>query len=102
MNDENYQDELKDELEDELEDELPAASDGIELENDEIIQETADLSSPESESETEEEITATREELKPAIEAVLFVAEEPLPFKQLCKLLGNVSEDDVRTALEGL
>jgi segregation and condensation protein B len=50
----------------------------------------------------EDEITATREEIKPAIESLLFVAEEPLPFKILCKLLGEVSEDDVRAALDEL
>jgi len=53
-------------------------------------------------SETEEEITATRAEFKPVIEALLFVAEDPLPFKQLCKLLGEVAEIDVRTALDEL
>jgi segregation and condensation protein B len=52
--------------------------------------------------EGEEEVTATRAELKPVIEALLFVAEEPLAFKQLCKLLGEVEEADARAALEGL
>ena len=52
--------------------------------------------------EDEEEVTATRAELKPVIEALLFVAEEPLAFKQLCKLLGEVEEADARAALEGL
>jgi len=56
----------------------------------------------EEESEPELEVTATRAELKPVIEALLFVAEEPLPFKQICKVLGDVSEDDVRTSLEEL
>lgn len=51
---------------------------------------------------TEEEITATREELKPAIEALLFVADEPLPFKQLCKVMGDVPEADVIAALNEL
>ncbi len=50
----------------------------------------------------EDDITATREELKPVIEALLFVADEPLPFKQLCKVLGHVSEEDVRAALDEL
>jgi segregation and condensation protein B len=49
-----------------------------------------------------EEITATREELKPVIEALLFVAEEPLGFKQLCKVLGQVDEASVREALDEL
>lgn len=54
------------------------------------------------ESAAEEVITATREELKPVIESLLFVADEPLPFKQLCKVLGEVPEEDVRAALEEL
>lgn len=52
--------------------------------------------------EAEEVITATRDELKPAIEAILFVADEPLPFKQLCKVLGDVKEEDVQAALNEL
>lgn len=52
--------------------------------------------------ETEEPLTATREELKPVIEALLFVADEPLPFKQLSKVLGDVPEADVKAALEEL
>ncbi|MCI0524164.1 MAG: SMC-Scp complex subunit ScpB [Acidobacteria bacterium] len=52
--------------------------------------------------EAEDDITATREELKPVIEALLFVADEPLPFKQLCKVLGHVPEEDVRAALDEL
>jgi len=47
----------------------------------------------------EEQITATREELKPVIEALLFVADEPLPLKQLCKVLGDVSEEGALQAL---
>ncbi len=50
----------------------------------------------------EEVITATRAELQPVIEALLFVADEPLTFKQLCKILGEVDEADVRTALDEL
>jgi segregation and condensation protein B len=69
----------------------------------EFSDETAAASSPESGAQaTEDEITATREEIKPAIEALLFVAEEPLPFKILCKLLGDVNEEDVRAALDEL
>ncbi len=52
--------------------------------------------------EPEIEVTATRAELKPVIEALLFVAEEPLQFKQICKVLGHVSEDDVKDALDDL
>jgi segregation and condensation protein B len=49
-----------------------------------------------------DEISATRDELKPVIEALLFVADEPLPFKQLCKILGDVPEEDVMWALNEL
>ena len=45
------------------------------------------------------EITASLTELKPAIEAVLFVADEPVPFNQLCKILGDVNSADVYAAL---
>lgn len=61
----------------------------------------AEAASDES-AESEEEITATRAELKPAIEALLFVSDEPLPFKQLNKILGDVPESDVRAALDEL
>lgn len=50
----------------------------------------------------QEDITATRDELKPVIEALLFVSEEPLPVKQLVKVLGEVPEMDVQAALEEL
>ena len=48
----------------------------------------------------EEVITATRAELQPVIEALLFVADEPLTFRQLGKILGDVDEKDVRVALD--
>ncbi len=54
------------------------------------------------EEKDDDQITATREELKPVIEALMFVADEPLPFKQLCKILGDVPETDVQAALEEL
>jgi segregation and condensation protein B len=50
----------------------------------------------------DDEISATLDELKPVIEALLFVADEPLPFKQLCKILGDVPEEDVMWALSEL
>jgi len=50
----------------------------------------------------DDEISATRDELKPVIEALLFVADEPLQFKQLCKILGEVPEEDVMLALSEL
>ncbi len=62
----------------------------------------AEAEAVEEAAEPEEVITATREELKPAIEAILFVADEPLPFKQLCKILGDVADADVQAALEEL
>src|SRR5262249_27362830 len=58
--------------------------------------------SPAESAEPEDVITATHDELKPVIEAILFVADEPLPFKQLCKVLGDVNEEDVKTALDEL
>ena len=45
-------------------------------------------------------VTASLAELKPVIEAVLFVADEPLPFAQLCKILGEVDTQQVRAALQ--
>lgn len=51
-------------------------------------------------SEADEvQITASLAELKPAIEAILFVADEPVPFNQLCKLLGDVNTADVYAAI---
>jgi len=74
--------------------------------SDETVAESNAEQSAESIGETvaiaEEQITATHEELKPAIESLLFVADEPLPFKQLCKALGEVPESDVLTALQEL
>jgi len=52
-----------------------------------------------SSSADDDDIRATRDELKPVIEALLFVADEPLPFKQLCKVLGDAPEEDVTWAL---
>ncbi|HKX29682.1 MAG TPA: SMC-Scp complex subunit ScpB [Blastocatellia bacterium] len=62
---------------------------------------SADLQ-PVKAAEIDENITATSEEIRPVIEALLFVADEPLPFKQLCKVLGDVREDDVNSCLEEL
>ncbi len=45
-------------------------------------------------------VTASLAELKPVIEAVLFVADEPLPFAQLCKILGDVDTRQVSAALQ--
>ncbi len=78
---------------------LPADETGDgEPEGNAASEETSESSEPVA----EEQITATREELKPVIESLLFVADEPLPFKQLCKVLGDVPEEDVQAALEEL
>jgi segregation and condensation protein B len=55
-----------------------------------------------AEAEPEGEFQATHAELKPAIEAILYVAEEPLPPKQMAKILGGVDEKDVVAAIEDL
>ncbi|MGE0885770.1 MAG: SMC-Scp complex subunit ScpB [Blastocatellales bacterium] len=73
--------------------------------SDETVLEFSDEQQPETSEDsapTEEQITASREELKPAIESLLFVADEPLPFKQLCKVMGDVPEADVLAALQEL
>jgi segregation and condensation protein B len=79
------------------------------IENDEETASTEEpqleeLTEPTTEStiEPEDEITAARDELKPVIEALLFVAEEPLPFKQICRVLGDVPEEEVNAALDEL
>ena len=79
---------LPEELESEVE-ELPES----EAQEDVLIQEAEN---------GEESITATAEELRPVIECLLFVAEEPLTFKVICKVLGTVPEEDVQRALDAL
>ena len=69
---------------------------------DESLSPEAETSETAPEEKDEDQITATREELKPVIEALLFVADEPLPFKQLCKVLGEVPDEDVQVALDEL
>lgn len=81
---------------------ISSEDDSKEVANETVSIETAELpveAAAESGAAVEEQITATRDELKPAIECLLFVADEPLPFKQLCKVLGDVSEEDVLWAL---
>jgi segregation and condensation protein B len=68
----------------------------------EIMAPALNGTSEDSSDVSDDEIKATREELKPVIEALLFVADEPLPFKQLCKILGDVPEEDVMSALNEL
>jgi segregation and condensation protein B len=65
----------------------------------EPMTESLNGTSEDSSDAGDDEISATRDELKPAIEALLFVADEPLPFKQLCKILGDIPEEDVMWAL---
>ncbi|MCW5969594.1 MAG: SMC-Scp complex subunit ScpB [Blastocatellales bacterium] len=83
------EEELADELEsaDRLAEEFPA----VETENGDAIS-----------NEAEEDIQASRDERKPAVEALLFVAEEPLPVKQLAKLLGKIDEREVLETLTEL
>ena len=64
--------------------------------------ETAAETEAAAEAESEGEFQATHAELKPAIEAILYVAEEPLPAKQMAKILGGVEEKDVVAAIEEL
>ena len=71
-------------------DEIPAVLPG-QLDGTEVETETPDDS-----------ISATREEIKPVIESLLFVAEEPLPLKVICKVLGIVPEEEVQQALDTL
>jgi segregation and condensation protein B len=68
----------------------------------EPMTESLNGTSEDSSDAVDDEISATRDELKPVIEALLFVADEPLPFKQLCKILGDVPEEDVMWALSEL
>ncbi|MFN0109057.1 MAG: SMC-Scp complex subunit ScpB [Blastocatellia bacterium] len=79
-------------------DEFPTELDSL----DEELTASEEEPAAEHDDSSEEAITATREELKPVIESLLFVADEPLPFKQLCKVLGDVPEEDVQVALEEL
>ncbi|MGH9842246.1 MAG: SMC-Scp complex subunit ScpB [Blastocatellia bacterium] len=102
MNAENQQDELIEQQPEESE--AAVGQDGI-LSHDDENQSLGSEASPAETVESvelEEIITATREELKPAIEAILFVADEPLSLKHLCKVLGDVSEEDVKSSLDEL
>jgi segregation and condensation protein B len=50
----------------------------------------------------DEVITVSLSDLKPAIEAVLFVADEPLSLTALGKILGDIDAKDLKKALEEL
>jgi segregation and condensation protein B len=54
------------------------------------------------EIDDDEVITVSLVELKPAIESVLFVADEPLPLAALGKILGDIDAKDLKQALEEL
>ena len=78
-------------------------------ERDEILLAAAEAEALAAQIEAEDQtqsddidVTASLAELKPAIEAVLFVADEPLPFNQLCKILGDVNPKDVQATLNEL
>jgi len=47
-------------------------------------------------------INASREEIKPVIECLLFVAEEPLSLKVIGKVLGTVPEEEIQQTLATL
>ncbi len=88
-----------------LEDELLMIDDAEQMEDHADVAESILLEhdeTPFEEAEFQEEITATQDELKSVVEALLFVSEEPLSVKQLVKVLGEVSEADVQAALEEL
>ncbi len=131
MNEENQQEELTEALPVEVETEEPAADqplsddviddlvaegeaeeaeligiiasdENLSLEINEATDQIISESSAQIDAAPEDQITATREELKSVIESLLFVADEPLPFKQLHKVLGDVSEDDMQSTLDEL
>lgn len=93
--------EAAEQLAEELEAEAPAPSEAMAAssEADESDRGAPSLVEETQADEAAEAITATHAELKPVIEALLFVAEEPIPLKQLCKILGKVAEADVYAAL---
>lgn len=80
----------------------------LELEAEAALEPEFPLDEGEPEPEVEliagadEDFTASTDEIKPVIEALLFVAEEPLPLKQLCKVLGRVDEAAVVETLAEL
>lgn len=93
--------EAAEQLDEELEAEAQAPSEALALssETSEADPATAGVAEDTPPDAAEEAITATHAELKPVIEALLFVAEEPLPLKQLCKILGKVEEAEAYAAL---
>jgi segregation and condensation protein B len=93
MNEENQQEES-------IEKDLPIESEKQEQTSDLSLDIDPSAPSQPIDDAPEVEINATRDELKSVIESLLFIADEPLPFKQLHKVLGDVSEDDVKAALD--
>lgn len=82
---------------------LAAAEEKTGAVNDEVNDEVAVSAEPEISNRKAEidevEITASLAELKPAIEAILFVADEPVSQAQLCKILGDVNSADAYAAI---
>jgi segregation and condensation protein B len=78
--------------------EVSNSAEAEEAGSDEAVVEAAETFKPHAEMD-EVEVTATLAELKPALEAILFVADEPVPFNQLCKILGDVNSADVYATL---
>lgn len=86
-----------------MNDETDFEEDALTIDDDDDAGSESELLSDDSlaEESTEEDVAASIDELKPAIESLLFVAEEPLALKQLSKLLG-VSGDEVSQAIVDL
>lgn len=89
-----------------LEDELktPEAAEDDNVDEALIAALAAEGVSTEIEIQTDDdiEITASAAELGGILEAILFVADEPLPFAQICKILGDLDVEIVKTALADL
>ncbi len=82
-----------------MNDETDLEEDGLTLDDDDASSEGELLVDDSlAEEPIEEDVAASIDELKPAIESLLFVAEEPLALKQLSKLLG-VGSDEVSLAI---
>jgi segregation and condensation protein B len=88
----------------ELEDELLMTEDNLNLEDHADAAESI-FFEPDEAPQIEvvsEPLTAQSYEIKPVIEALLFVSEEPLPVKHLGKIMGDVAEIDIESALKEL
>ena len=81
-----------------MNDETDLEEDGLTIDDDDSPESEFLIDDSLAEESAEEDVAASIDELKPAIESLLFVAEEPLALKQLSKLLG-VSGDEVNQAI---